>query len=151
MNLHELIGALDTKEIRTIGKLRCLVLAEGHKPVTLADVDSLQLRRIDAVEDRFLVSGRIPLRMATRVTGMKCSSPVGYLLTHSPMSCDELIGDIVEVTADYLRLGADPQDIVADALDQRGLPARRDGAESVPGVTSDETELGRPPEGGLEV
>jgi hypothetical protein len=55
---------------------------------------------------------------------------------------DQLIGDVVEVFADNLRLRAYSQHIVADALDQRALPARRDGPECVPGVTGNEAELG---------
>jgi hypothetical protein len=58
------------------------------------------------------------------------------------VSSDELIGNIVQVTAYDLRLRADPQKIVADTLDQRGSPARRDGAEGVPCVAGDKAELG---------
>jgi len=47
----------------------------------------------------------------------------------SPVSGDELAGDVVEVVADNLRLRADSQEIIADTLDQRRLPARRDGRE----------------------
>jgi len=50
---------------------------------------------------------------------------------------DELVGDVVEVVADNLRLRADVQHIIADTFDQRGLPACRDGAERVPGVAGD--------------
>ena len=50
------------------------------------------------------------------------------------VSSDKLIGDVVEVIADNLRLRTDSQHIVADTLDERGLPARRYGAESVPCV-----------------
>jgi hypothetical protein len=57
------------------------------------------------------------------------------------VSSDELIGDIVQVIADDLRLGADPQNIVANPLDQRCFPARRHGAERVPGMARDQTEL----------
>jgi hypothetical protein len=52
------------------------------------------------------------------------------------------IGDIVEVVAHDVRLRADAQNIIADALDQRRFPARGDGAERVPGVAGDKTELG---------
>jgi len=55
---------------------------------------------------------------------------------------DELIGNAVQVIAHDLRLRADPQNIVADALDQSCLPARCDGAEGVPCVAGDKTELG---------
>ena len=58
------------------------------------------------------------------------------------MSGDELIGDIIEVVADNLWLRADSQEIIAGALDQCRVPARRDGAESVPCVAGDKTELG---------
>ena len=59
------------------------------------------------------------------------------------MAGDELIGDIVEVVSDNLRLRAYSQNIVPNTLDQRRLPARRDGAERVPCVAGDKTELGR--------
>jgi hypothetical protein len=55
----------------------------------------------------------------------------------------QLIGDVIEVVADDLRLRANPQNIVADALDQRGLPAGRHGAERVPGMAGDHAELRR--------
>ena len=58
------------------------------------------------------------------------------------MPGDELIGDVVEVVTDNVRLRADVQHIVADALDQRGLPACGDGAERVPGVAGDHAEIG---------
>jgi hypothetical protein len=57
------------------------------------------------------------------------------------MASDELVGDVVQVIADDLRLGADSQNIVADAFDQRGSPARRDGAERVPCVACDAAEF----------
>src|SRR5262245_43477229 len=53
---------------------------------------------------------------------------------------DEPVADIFEVIADNLWLRTDAQDIVADTLDQRGLPARRDGAERVPCVAGDKAE-----------
>ena len=53
------------------------------------------------------------------------------------MSRDKLFGNVVEVVADNLRLRTDSQHIIADTLDQRGLPARRDGAESVPCMAGD--------------
>src|SRR6187455_982363 len=57
------------------------------------------------------------------------------------VSSDELIGNIVQVTAYDLRLRADPQEIIADALDQRSPPACRDGAEGVPRVAGDKAQL----------
>jgi hypothetical protein len=39
------------------------------------------------------------------------------------VSGDELIGHVIQVIADDLRLRADSQDIVADPLDQRCSPA----------------------------
>src|SRR6185436_13058080 len=60
------------------------------------------------------------------------------------VSSDELIGDVVQVTAHYLRLRPDPKKIVADTLDQRCLPACGDGAQGVPRVAGDEAELRRP-------
>ena len=59
------------------------------------------------------------------------------------MSRDELISNVGEVIAHELRLRADRQNIVADSLDQGGLPAGRNGTEGVPRVTSDKTKLGR--------
>ena len=56
---------------------------------------------------------------------------------------DQLIGDVIEVIADDLRLGADSQNIVADPLDQCCFPAGRYGAKCVPCVARDKTELGR--------
>ena len=57
------------------------------------------------------------------------------------MPGDELVRDIIEVVTPHnMRLRAYPQHIVADAFDQRALPARRDGAESIPGVAGDEIE-----------
>lgn len=58
------------------------------------------------------------------------------------MPGDELIGDVVEVVADDLRLRADIEHVVADTFDQRRLPAGRDRAERVPGVAGDHAELG---------
>ena len=57
------------------------------------------------------------------------------------MSSYELIGHVVEVVADNLRLRADPQDIIASTFNQRRPPASRDGTESVPCVAGDKTEL----------
>ena len=57
------------------------------------------------------------------------------------VSSDELIGNVVQVIAYYLRLRADPQEIIADALDQRSPPACRDGAEGVPRVAGDKAQL----------
>jgi hypothetical protein len=58
------------------------------------------------------------------------------------VSGDQLIGNIIEVIADDLRLRADSQNIVADPFYQRCFPAGSDGAERVPGMAGDETELG---------
>ena len=57
------------------------------------------------------------------------------------MSSDELIGDVIQVIADDLRLRADPQHIVTGPFDQRGLPAGRHGTQRVPCVAGDQTEL----------
>ena len=65
----------------------------------------------------------------------------GLALASGLVSGNELIGNVVEVIADKLRLRADAQQVVADTLDQRRLPARRDGAKRVPCVAGDETEL----------
>src|SRR5271154_6519653 len=56
---------------------------------------------------------------------------------------DQLIGDVVQVCTDDLRLRANSQDVVAHSFDQGSLPARSDGAERVPCMASDKTELGR--------
>ena len=58
------------------------------------------------------------------------------------VSGDELIGDVIQVIADDLRLRAHPQNIVADPLDQRCFPAGRHGTERVPCMAGDKTELG---------
>lgn len=60
------------------------------------------------------------------------------------MPSDELIGNVFQIIAHHLRLRADVQNIVANALDQRCLPPRRDGAERVPCMAGDEAEAGRP-------
>jgi hypothetical protein len=52
---------------------------------------------------------------------------------------NELIGNIVEVVADNLRLRSYFQNIVPNTFDQRCLPARGYGAEGVPCVAGDET------------
>ena len=57
------------------------------------------------------------------------------------VSSDELIGNVVQVTAYDPRLRADLQEIIADALDQRSPPACRDGAEGVPRVAGDKAQL----------
>ncbi len=57
--------------------------------------------------------------------------------------CNELIGNVIQIIADELRLRAYAQDVVADTLDQRGVPARGDGTERIPGVAGDQAELGR--------
>jgi hypothetical protein len=48
------------------------------------------------------------------------------------VSGDKLVGNVIQVIANDLRLRANSQNIVAGALDQRGFPAGRDGAERVP-------------------
>ena len=63
-------------------------------------------------------------------------------LTPRPVPGDKLISNVIQVIADDLGLRADSQNIVADTLDQRGLPARGDRAEGVPCVAGDKTELG---------
>jgi hypothetical protein len=59
------------------------------------------------------------------------------------VSGDELIGDVVQVIADDLRLRANPKQVIAGPLDQRRFPASRNGAKRVPCVTGNETELRR--------
>ena len=58
------------------------------------------------------------------------------------MSSDELIGNVVQIIAHDLRLRTYCQNVVAATLDQRCLPARRDGAEGVPCMAGDKTQLG---------
>src|SRR4029450_4733253 len=58
-----------------------------------------------------------------------------------PVLRDQLIGDVIQVRTDDLQLRADSQDVVAHPLDQSSLPARGDGAEGVPCMASDKTEL----------
>jgi hypothetical protein len=57
------------------------------------------------------------------------------------VSGDKLVGDVVEVGADNMGLRTDPKNVVADALNQRRFPARRDGAERVPRVNA---AIGKP-------
>ena len=59
------------------------------------------------------------------------------------MAGDKLIGNVIQVIADDLRLRADTQNIVADALDQRCFPAGRHRAKRVPCMARDKTELPR--------
>ena len=59
----------------------------------------------------------------------------------SHVSRDELIGNVIQVIADDLRLRANPQNVVADPLDQRCFPAGRHGAKRVPCMARDKTEL----------
>ena len=56
------------------------------------------------------------------------------------MSGKELIGDIIEVVADNF---AAADLVFTNALDQRCLPTCGYGAERVPCVAGDKTELGR--------
>src|SRR5262245_39851833 len=57
------------------------------------------------------------------------------------VSADKLIGDVIQIIANDLRLRADSQDVIADPLDQRCFPAGRYGAERVPCMASDKAEL----------
>jgi hypothetical protein len=57
------------------------------------------------------------------------------------VSRDELIGNVIQVIADDLRLKADPQNIVDNTLDQRGSSASRNSTKSVPCMAGDKTEL----------
>ena len=59
----------------------------------------------------------------------------------APVSGNELIGNVIEVVADDLRLRADSQQIIANTLNQHSFPARSDGTQRVPSMTGDETEL----------
>jgi len=55
--------------------------------------------------------------------------------------CDELIGNIVKIIADDVRLRTDAQNFIANALDERGFPAGRYCAKCIPGVAGYETKL----------
>src|SRR5271156_2788329 len=57
------------------------------------------------------------------------------------MPGDELIGDVVQIISDDPRLRTNAQYIVADPPDQRRIPAGRHGAERVPRMACDKTEL----------
>jgi hypothetical protein len=57
------------------------------------------------------------------------------------VSGNELIGNVIQVVADDLRLRADSQQIIANTLNQHSFPTRRDGTQRVPSMTGDETEL----------
>src|SRR5712672_958766 len=71
------------------------------------------------------------------------SSPERGLIGPCLVSGDKLIGHIIQVIADDLRLRADSQNVVADPLDQRRFPAGRHRAKRVPCMARDETELRR--------
>jgi hypothetical protein len=60
------------------------------------------------------------------------------------VSGNELIGDVVQVITDDLRLRADRQNVIASPLDERCFPASGDGAERVPCMTRDKAELPGP-------
>jgi len=57
------------------------------------------------------------------------------------VSSDELIGDVVQIAADDLRLRPDPQHVIADPFDQRRFPTSRDGAKRVSRMAGDKAEL----------
>ena len=58
------------------------------------------------------------------------------------MPGDQLIGYVIEIVADDVRLRSNSQYIVAVAFDQRSLPAGRNGAERVPSMAGDQTKFG---------
>ena len=60
------------------------------------------------------------------------------------MPVDKVIGHIIQVIADDLRLRPNSQNIVSDPLDQRRFPAGRHGAERVPRMARDKAELRGP-------
>src|SRR5690349_20229190 len=57
------------------------------------------------------------------------------------VSIYELIGNVVQSTAYYLRMRSYSQEITADSFDQRCPPACRDGAEGVPREAGDKAQL----------
>ena len=57
------------------------------------------------------------------------------------VSGDKLINNVVQVTADDLRLRTDSQNIVARTFDQCSFPAGRHGTKRVPCVAGDQAKL----------
>ena len=57
------------------------------------------------------------------------------------MPGDELIGDVMEIGTDDVRLRPDRQHIIPDAPNQRGLPSGGDGPERIPGMARDQAQL----------
>src|SRR5262249_45101519 len=82
---------------------------------------------------RFLIQG-VSVAPGMRSAGLSATFDV---------TGDQLIGHVVEVVADDLRLRHYAKDIVADALDQGRFPAGRHRAERVPGMAGDEAHLWR--------
>jgi hypothetical protein len=58
------------------------------------------------------------------------------------MPGDELIGNIVEIIADDMRLRTNSENVVPDPFDHRCFPTGSDGAERVPCMTGDKAEPG---------
>src|SRR5215472_15661398 len=71
------------------------------------------------------------------------SSPSAILRRFRHMSGDKLIGDVVEIVADDVRLRADAKHLIAGAPDERPFPSSGDRAEYVPGVAGDKAKLRR--------
>jgi hypothetical protein len=67
--------------------------------------------------------------------------PLPQRLPFRDVPSDELVGDIVEIVADDVRLRADPQDVIPDAPDQSSFPPGRHRAQRVPGMASDKAKL----------
>src|SRR5271168_5447198 len=97
-------------EVKDSGAASTRTVWAASGPITLAQLDP---------------SAQAP---CTRTT-LTFSCGIGSLLVLR----DQLIGNIVQVCTDDLRLRADTQDVVAHPLDQGSLPARNDGAKGVPG------------------
>src|SRR6516162_63681 len=86
----------------------------------------------------------LPLLPLPRIRMSNCSGrDMFVLLRLGPprVSGDELIGNVVQVIAYYLRLRTDPKKVVAGTFDQRSSPARRNSAEGVPGMAGNKKEL----------
>jgi hypothetical protein len=67
-------------------------------------------------------------RLRQKVPGVRLNRIAGWL---SLVPSDELIGNIIQVISDDLRLGADPQKIVADPLSVL-LPSRSPQRQACP-------------------
>lgn len=56
------------------------------------------------------------------------------------MARDQLIGYLIQVSADEVWLRTDSEKVVTDSLDQCGLPAGSDSAKGIPGMASNKAK-----------